>query len=112
MDTYYATEEEISANKARNRSLRAQNLNTIGRADSDVGKRMNGVSLHNNIKLVINMECESLKKHWEINTVPKEMERYNVSILGLVKVHWTSRGSILTADTCRLRMHVYNVIVI
>ena len=71
MDTYYATEEEIGANKVRNQSLRAQNLNTIGRADSDVGKRMNGVSLHNNIKLVINMECESLKMHWETKHGPQ-----------------------------------------
>eukprot|EP00794_Sanderia_malayensis_P019304 gene19304-21228_t len=105
LDTCYATEEETSANQVRNESLTthddALDLNPLGRPNADVGTRTDGTNLHNNIKIAI-WNVRGLKSLGKLSIVCKEMERRDVSILGLAEVHWTGRGSFLTADACKV----------
>lgn len=89
LDTYYATEEEISANQVRNQSLRTQDdasdLNPLGLPNADVGTRTNGTSLHNEIKIAT-WDVRDLKGIGILSMVSKEMERHSISILGLAEV--------------------------
>ena len=104
-DTYYATKEEISANQVRNQSLwnhdEAFDLNLPGRLNADVETRKDGMSLHNSIKIAT-WNVRSLKSIGKLSFFCKEMERHNVSVLGLAEVHWASRGSFVTAHGCKV----------
>eukprot|EP00794_Sanderia_malayensis_P005102 gene5102-5748_t len=66
-----------------------------------VGTRTNGTNLHNNIKIAT-WNVRGLKSLGKLSIVCKEMERHDVSILGLAEVHWTGRGSFSTADACKV----------
>ena len=103
--THHATEEEISANQVRNQSLwthdEAFDLNLPGRLNADVETRKDGMSLHKGIKIAT-WNVRSLKSIGKLSVVCKEMERHNISVLGLAEVHWTGRGSFVTADGCKV----------
>ena len=55
------------------------------------------MSLHNSIKIAT-WNVRSLKSIGKQSVVCKEMERHNISVLGLTQVHWTGRGSFVTPD--------------
>ena len=48
------------------------------------------------------MECESFKSMGKLSVVCKEMERHIISVFRLAEVHWTSKGSIVIPDGCKV----------
>ena len=77
------------ANQVRNQSPwthdEAFGLNLPGRLNADAEIRKDGMSLHNSIKIAT-WNVRSLKSIRKLSIVGKEMERHNISVLGLAHV--------------------------
>ena len=76
-------------------------LNPPRQLNADVGAQKDGMSLHNSIKIAT-WNVRSLKSIGKLSIVCKEIERHNISVLGLADVHWAGRGSSVTVDDCKV----------